>query len=853
MISKYWCATAAVLCALLPLSCKKPDVDGAFFVDVVVSKNADARCVVLEMTEQNVAAPVGPRRVELVLNSTPKSRTESNGDTVYSVDIRQDGLAPDVSIAALSRTEDCKQPAGQLTFNGESVESAEAKLFSIGKAATLYVGTPCVASGPELCFDGIDNDCKNGTDCQDMVACTAGAQCGNNGGPGATCQMGTCVETNCSNSEDDDRDGLKNCEDSDCNLVKCSINGTCKATSNDAGIAGVCIAPREDGLCDDGQDNDGDNLVDCADSIDCPANSACSDSRSCTKGDTCGGNETCTPGVIDCPVPDANACQSSVTPTCDLAAGGTCVYVKAAAGTACDDKNPCSTSSTCSMSGTCTARTFVACNSPPPGGCFEASGMCQMADGKCSYAFKAVGVDCSTPNSCTVSQSCDGAGVCSQGTPKVCPAQTECKNASTCANGTCGAQSNRPDFLDCENKTGLCLSGACVPKAVTSNVTVTDADLNTFTSDLTIGAGSTCTINTTLPLSIPSCLGSTTVSRLVSINQTGAGTPRAVVLFVRGLTVNGTLRAVGEAPLIVVAKHFIEVGSSGVVDVSSDASGPLEGAGARTAVECGFIGSGGTTNDTAKISSGGSGGSFGSKGGNGGSATNNERGDITLAGGTAGEVSSNTTLTPLVGGCSGGDGGNKSTAGRGAGARAGGALQFFAGARVTIFGKIVASAAAGTGGSQADRIGGGGGGSGGAMYLEAAIVRIENGTLIAMGSGGGAGINSMSGSPTNGNGEPGRNDGNVAVGGFSSSASTNGSGGASAGLSPSTSVFLNAEAGKSGAGVPGSTIDNEKIESITGGGGGGGVGIIRVKSNDCNFVERSTGYVTGNAQGTCPR
>jgi hypothetical protein len=842
-----WCAVA-LLCASLPPSCKKPEVDGAFFVDVIVSKSAAASCVVLEIAEQNVAAPSGPRRVELILSSTPKSRTEANGDAVYSVDIRQNGLAPDVSIAALSRTEDCRQPAGQVNAAGESVESSEAKQFSVGKALTLYVGTPCVPSGPELCFDGLDNDCKNGTDCEDMVACTAGAQCGVNGAAGAKCQTGQCVETECGNKEDDDRDGLRDCEDSDCAMAKCAVNGNCEALSNDAGIAGFCRTETEAGQCDDGQDNDRDTLVDCQDP-DCPANSLCTDGRSCTAGDKCGADKTCMPGVIQCPAPDANLCQANVTPVCDPAAGGTCVYAKAAAGTTCDDKNLCSTSSTCSASGMCTARTFVACNTPPPGGCFEAAGMCQVSNGICVYTPRAQGVDCSTPNSCTEGQTCDGAGTCSAGTPKVCPAQTDCKTASTCANGTCSTPANRPDFLDCDSGMGLCLSGTCVPKVVPSNVTVTDNDFSGLTSDLTIGNG-VCTINTDmLSGAAPSCLGNSAFSKLVSRDQNGAGAGKAAVLFVRGLTVNGSLKAVGALPLIVVAKHFIEVSGSGDIDVSSEANAARAAAGARTAAGCVFIGADGTTNSTAKISSGGAGGSFGTLGGSGGNATNTDPRDVTLNGGAAGAVNSNGNLTPLVGGCAGGDGGNKLTSGpnsgRGLAGKAGGALQLTAGARVVVAGRLLANASGGTGGLQDSNVGGGGGGSGGALFVEAPVVSIQSTSrLVAMGSGGGAGMKPNT--PQSGDGLPGQNDGKSADGGDSSSASTNCVGGRSAGSSGG--AFVDAAPGGSCSGKP-----EGSVESITGGGGGGGVGIIRVKSQSCNFTERFSGLVLPNAQGTCPR
>jgi hypothetical protein len=129
--------------------------------------------------------------------------------------------------------------------------------------------------------------------------------CGGCGG-GASCSNNTCEETDCDNGDDDDGDGLTDCDDPDCGGLKCGGGGAvcfqqscctpddqlfCSdqgAECGDASGVDNCGVQRtdydcgncgggascasnacEETSCDDGNDNDGDGLTDCADP-DCP-------------------------------------------------------------------------------------------------------------------------------------------------------------------------------------------------------------------------------------------------------------------------------------------------------------------------------------------------------------------------------------------------------------------------------------------------------------------------------------------------------------------------------------------------------------------------------------------------------
>jgi hypothetical protein len=190
---------------------------------------------------------------------------------------------------------------------------------------------PAVFPGaPEICTDGVDNDCNGVADCLDP-ACV-GQMCG--------C---TPVAEDCKNGKDDDCDGAVDCNDTDCvNTPACGC------------------APSEAGKCGNGFDDDCDGQIDCADSdcandmlcacgsltedcsngvddncnllVDC-ADPACTGSAACTcvppgSPEVCGnGTDDDCDGKVDCADPDCTAsplCMMCVTEVCDDAKDNNC-------------------------------------------------------------------------------------------------------------------------------------------------------------------------------------------------------------------------------------------------------------------------------------------------------------------------------------------------------------------------------------------------------------------------------------------------------------------------------------------------------------------------------------------------
>ncbi len=99
--------------------------------------------------------------------------------------------------------------------------------------------------------------------------------------PGMTMEYGVPLEDDeydCAHGQDNDWDGLVDCDDSDCRDEACL--GCFDGLDNDGDGQSDCsddsCATGEGclNLCDDGRDNDSDGRTDCADS-DCAGHSAC--------------------------------------------------------------------------------------------------------------------------------------------------------------------------------------------------------------------------------------------------------------------------------------------------------------------------------------------------------------------------------------------------------------------------------------------------------------------------------------------------------------------------------------------------------------------------------------------------
>jgi hypothetical protein len=190
-------------------------------------------------------------------------------------------------------------------------------------------------------------------------------------------------------------------------------------------------------------------------------------------------------------------------------------------------------------------------------------------------------------------------------------------------------------------------------------------------------------------------------------------------------------------PLIIAAREFIVL--EGTLDVSS--SRITFGAGANAA-ECPSSPISGGSTTAMSTGGGGGGGGFGRAGARGG--------HIEGFDGTAGNGGSAVSASPqsVRGGCPGGDGaqGTDTNIGGAGGGQGGGAVHLVACETIIIDGTVHASGGGGSGGAAGTRAGGGGGGSGGYIGLEASMIEIRPGSILAAnGGGGGGGSNNTSG------------------------------------------------------------------------------------------------------------
>ncbi len=266
--------------------------------------------------------------------------------------------------------------------------------------------------------------------------------------------------------------------------------------------------------------------------------------------------------------------------------------------------------------------------------------------------------------------------------------------------------------------------------------------------------------------------------------------------------VEGTLKVVGATPVALVANGDVEI--VGTIDVSAD--GAQAGAGATTSGTC--IGAFYPGIEVATQGVGGGGGGRATRGANGGA---NGAGHVGAAGGVP---LIDDDLVPLVGGCAGGEGQERSGAyAHALGGGGGGAIQIVSRTSIVMTGAGVIDASGG-GGQSASPVGtdtsvcGGGGGSGGAILLEAPVVSMTGVTVTLSCKGGGG-----------------------AAAGNGSAAFAGEDGGA--GVSP-------ASGGANGTLAAGGAGGTESVSPVVGGngvgsngdgaGGGGAVGQARVNS-----------------------
>jgi hypothetical protein len=309
---------------------------------------------------------------------------------------------------------------------------------------------------------------------------------------------------------------------------------------------------------------------------------------------------------------------------------------------------------------------------------------------------------------------------------------------------------------------------------------------------------------------------------IASVMLAQAGAPELFIVFTDQLTVGSgfTLQITGNRAAVLVASGNVTIDGTIMAGAAAGQSGP----GADNATACGSgLGTDGTAqvaSNAATAGSGGSGGGFGSAGGLGINVSTAP--DLPAAGGV---VNGNTQLSPLRGGCRGGDGG-LGTGGPAGGS--GGAVQIVAGGVLTVAGSGVVTSPGGGGSSVTGQFsGGGGGGSGGAVFLEANSVTVT-GAVTANGGGGSEGTRGGTGAGVGVDGHIA--DALPAAGGGGMSQGGDGGDGAAGAV----------------AAADGQQGNNDATRAAASGGGGGGVGRVRFRS--VGSAANVTGVVSPPAQ-----
>ena len=603
----------------------------------------------------------------------------------------------------------------------------------------------------------------------------------------------------CSNGVDDDCDLAPDCADPSCEALACGLNGHCAGAR--------CLAPTESGLCGDALDNDGDGQVDCQDS-DCPSGVSCSDGNACTSSDACTGG-SCVGAAVECTHPPAGQCVAT-TGRCLPDAGGTCSYPPLTG--SCDDGLACTASDTCGADGSCSG-TPKRCDTPP-GPCFASVGQCSESQaGACVYSVRTG--SCDDSNNCTRDDVCDGAGHCG-GTAVTCTPPGECFTSSTgcapdgrclfsvrsgaCAGGACDAAGNCVPTAPAFPYTPSNFTPAQLPASGGAMVASCDVTIDTQTGSGGIG-WSTCSGGPAAP---PSAV-------------TPGG---AVLILLESLTINSgvTVQAVGARPLIIAVGGAVVI--NGVLSANSTG---VRGAGSDIACSSG-AGESGNESGNPETAGGGGGGGFLTDGAQGSDGSHGGRK------GDKGRQNGEGSLTPLRGGCRGGNGGHEAP-GSATGGRGGGALQVSAGGTLTLggSGSVTAQGEGGKGGQAGSRAGGGGGGSGGAIVLEASNLVIRGGSaVVANGGAGGEG----SGSFVRGTDGQSGQRGYTRASSFSFTCGGNGGEGGVRWRGPD------------GGGRPSCDLNSP------GGGGGGSAGRIRLRAvNGCSLSDSAV--VSPQASTNC--
>ncbi len=305
------------------------------------------------------------------------------------------------------------------------------------------------------------------------------------------------------------------------------------------------------------------------------------------------------------------------------------------------------------------------------------------------------------------------------------------------------------------------------------------------------------------PGALPVATGTldTSLASLPSLVLTQSDGTSITVIHLTQLTVDPlvTLTVTGTGVVFAVDG---EVEINGTIIAEAGADNPTHCASARGA-------SGTDSQDSDAGGGGGGGGGAADDGGDGGDGDGSEHG---AKGAKGAKVSS--TLSPLRGGCPGGNGGRRDESGTApAGGRGGGALQISTNTKITVRGFLDVAGRGGAGAPSA-QVGAGGGGSGGGLLLEGPSISLGLASrLCADGGSGGEGGGATVG------GNDGQRGACTSIGAARTQNTTNSLGG---------------DGGDGGwlLSVKGASAQSAVGGGAGGGGGGGSAGWIRLKSPD---------------------
>ncbi|MBS2025986.1 MAG: hypothetical protein JST92_26605, partial [Deltaproteobacteria bacterium] len=333
----------------------------------------------------------------------------------------------------------------------ECVQCASGDACCDGRCADLRSDSNDCGTCGNVCAPG--SGCCAGV-CVDLSSDTSCGACTIECKDGESCKNGACQgtkEVRCDNGLDDDGDHLTDCADPDCAGLRCDqVGGTCQS--------GQCVHETN---CSNGVDDDHNGKTDCADPActgqRCAGNGICTVAGACVKEICDNGIDDNGDGKIDCQ--DSLACPPPVAGT-GLPIQEACCGVKWA-----DLLGDVANCGGCGND--CRAGHDATC------------GTIACVQGRCAYNTSSNGTTCNGSGKC-----CDGAciGSFDHGDPNncggcgvKCPAPTgACQEAVCNAGGHCGfAPSCEVASCDLQScitggQAGLCTDGACCTGCVDS-------------------------------------------------------------------------------------------------------------------------------------------------------------------------------------------------------------------------------------------------------------------------------------------------------------------------------------------------------------------------------------------------